>query len=130
MRRIILLILAALFVILAGTASFTFLQIYKGVARITEEARSEFSGDALEALSSLILSDSYGFEDKNTAIWALGQFADPEVLPFLEDLNSKIEDQPVPFDRSSGLSKYEIEKAIKWCKKGNLTSWMYRKVKE
>jgi hypothetical protein len=130
MKRVFLWALVAGFVILAGAAGFTYHQIYKGVARITEQARSSFPGDAVEALSTFILSDSLDFEDKNAAIWALGQFADPEALPFLEKLNSEIEEQAVPFDRSGGLSKYEIEKAIKWCRKGNLTSWMYGKIKQ
>lgn len=91
---------------------------------------AEFSGDAIKALESLIQSDQYNYEEKNMAIWALGQFADPEALPFLVKLSSETEDDSVPFDRSSGVSKYEIEKAIKWCRKGNLTSWMYKKLKE
>jgi len=130
MKRIIIWIIVAGFVILLGTAGYTFNQIYRQVTRITEVAKSEFSGDAVEALSSLIESDAYGFEDKNTAIWALGQLADPEALPFLEKLNSETEEDIIPFDRSSGLSKYEIEKAIKWCQKGNLTSWMYGKIRQ
>lgn len=119
----------ACLVILLGAAGYTFNQIYKQVNRITEVAKSEFPGDAVEALSSLIESDACDFEEKNTAIWALGQLADPEALPFLEKLNSETEDDTIPFDRSGGLSKYEIEKAIKWCKKGNLTSWMYGKIR-
>lgn len=130
MKRIIIWIIVAGFVILLGSAGYTFNQIYRQVTRITEVAKSEFSGAAVEALSSLIESDAYGFEDKNTAIWALGQLADPEALPFLEKLNSKTEEDIIPFDRSSGLSKYEIEKAIKWCQKGNLTSWMYGKIRQ
>jgi hypothetical protein len=130
MKRVFLWALVAGFLLLAATATYTFRQIYKGVAGITEQAKSAFPGDAVESLSSFILSDSQSFEDKNTAIWVLGQLADPEAIPFLEELNSEIAEQSVPFDRSGGLSKYEIEKAIKWCNKGNLTSWMYRKIKQ
>lgn len=67
---------------------------------------------------------------KRIIIRALGQLADPQALPFLELLNAELKGDPVPFDRSSGLSKYELEKAVKWCNKGNLTSWMYKKIKE
>ena len=128
MKRIIIWTLVAALLILLGSAAYTFIMIHKQVYRVTEIARQEFGGNAVEALSSLIGSDAHGFEEKNTAIWALGQLADPEALPFLELLNSELEGDPVPFDRSSGLSKYELEKAIKWCKKGNLTSWMYKKI--
>jgi len=127
MRRIILWIIVASLVIFIGSACYTFNVIYRQVYRITSAAKSEFSGDAIQALSSLIESHNHGFEEKNTAIWALGQLADPKALPFLEKLNAEAGAHAVPFDRSGGLSKYEIEKAIKWCRKGNLTSWMYRK---
>jgi hypothetical protein len=130
MRRIILWAIVAGLVVLLVTAAYTFNQIYRQASRITALAKSEFTGNAIDALSSLIESEAFGFEEKNTAIWALGQFADPEALPFLEKLNSETAEDSVPFDRSSGLSKYEIEKAIKWCKKGNLTSWMYKKLKQ
>ena len=128
MKRIILWILAGGMIILLGTAGYTFSLIHKQVNRITAVAKSEISGNAVEALSRLIESDAYGFEDKNTAIWALGQLADPEALPFLERLDAETAEDAVPFDRSGGLSKYEIEKAMKWCRKGNLTSWMYRNI--
>ena len=127
MKRIFLWIIVAGLVIFLGSACYTFNLIYRQVYRITATARSEFSGNAVQALSSLIESDSHGFEERNTAIWALGQLADPEALPFLERIHAEAGTQTVPFDRSGGLSKYEIEKAIKWCSKGNLTSWMYRK---
>lgn len=130
MKRIILWTIVAGIVILLGAALYTFNQIHRQVYRITEMAKQEFGGNALEALSSLVKSETYNFEDKNTAIWALGQLADPEALPFLEQLNSGLEEDVVPFDRSSGLSKYEVEKAIKCCLKGNLTSWMYGKIKD
>lgn len=129
MKRIILWILVAGLAILLGSACYTFTRIYRQVERITGLAKKEFPGNAVEALGSLITSDTYGFEEKNTAIWALGQLADPEALPVLENLNSVTQDDSVPFDRSGGLSKYEIEKAIKWCRKGNLTSWMYKKIR-
>ena len=128
MKRIIIWTIVVALLILLGSGTYTFRIIYKQVNRITEIAMQEFEGNAVEALSSLIGSDTHNFEEKNTAVWALGQLADPEALPFLELLNSELDGDPVPFDRSSGLSKYELEKAIKWCKKGNLTSWMYRNI--
>lgn len=129
MKRIIIYLLVTGLIVVLGTAVYTFDRIHKQVSTITEKAKSDFSGDAIKALSSLIISDKYSYEEKNTAIWALGQFADPEALPFLEKLYAETEDIR-PMDRSSGLSHYELEKAIKWCTKGNLTSWMYKKLKE
>lgn len=130
MKRFIIWVLVAGFVIFLGSAAYTFQLIHKQVSGITTLARSEYPGDALEALCSLVRSEDFGFEDKNSAIWALGQLADPEALPFLEQLNALTAEDAVPFDRSGGLSKYEIERAIKWCKNGNLTSWMYKKINQ
>jgi len=128
MKRIIIWIALLGLVIFLGIAALTFSSIYKSVERITTNAKSEFQGDAVHALIDLVNSDKYGFEEKNSAIWALGQLADPSALPFLEKINPEIEDS-IPFDRTSGLSKKEIERAIKWCTKGNSTSWMYRKIR-
>lgn len=129
MKRFILWILVAGLVIFLGSVAYTFQLIHKRVARITALAQSEYPGEAVEALCSLVDSEAYGFEDKNSAVWALGQLADPEALPFLEQLNARTAGDTVPIDRSFGLSKYEIERAIKWCKKGNLTGWMYKKIR-
>ena len=129
MKRFIIWILVAGFVIFLGSAAYTFQLIHKQVSRITALAKSEYPGEAVEALCSLVGSEDHGFEDRNSAVWALGQLADPEALPFLEQLNAATAEDTVPFDRSGKLSKYEIEKAIKWCKKGNLTSWMYKKIR-
>ena len=88
---------------------------------------TNFDKNALESLTDLINSEKYSFEEKNTAIWALGQFADPKALPLLEKLNSETRDQN-RCSRKQELCKREIERAIKWCKTGNATKWMYRKI--
>ena len=112
-----------------GFAVYTFSSIYKGVERITNTAKTEFNGDAIHSLIDLVQSENYDFKEKNQAIWAIGQYADPSALPILEKLNSETAVDGIPFDRKSGFSKKEIERAIKWCTKGNCTSWMYRKIK-
>ncbi len=90
-------------------------------------ATSAFNKNAIESLTYLINSEDFSIEEKNTAIWALGQFADPKALPLLEKLNSETREQN-RCNRKLELCKREIEKAIKWCKNGNATKWMYRKL--
>jgi len=128
MKRILFWIALAVLVLLLGFATYTFSSIYKSVEKITNTAKTEFPGDAVDALIDLVNSDTHGFEEKNHAIWAIGQYADSSALPFLEKINPEKADI-IPFDRNSGISKREIERAIKWCTKGNFTSWMYRKIK-
>ena len=129
MKKMLFWILITLFVVFLGFVAHTFSSIFKSVESITQTARSEFPGDAVHALIDMVNSDRYDYQEKNTAIWAIGQYADPSALPYLEKLNAEIPADNVPFDRKSGLSKMEIERAIKWCTRGNGTSWMYRKIK-
>jgi len=128
MKRLFLWLALAGLALFLGFAVYTFSSIFKGVEGITNTAKSEFQGDAVHALIDLVQSDAYGYEEKNQAIWAIGQYADSSALPFLEKINPETLDN-IPFDRKSGLSNKEIERAIKWCTKGNCTSWMYRKIK-
>ena len=129
MKRVLLWIALSGLLLFMGFAVLTFSSIYRDVKGITITAKAGYQGDAVQALIELVKSDNLGFEKKNTAIWAIGQYADPSALPFLEKLNSATPEDSVPFNRSSGLSKREIEKAIKWCREGNWTSWMYKKLK-
>lgn len=115
-------------VIFLGFTFFTFSTIYKQVDMITKKAKTEFAGDSVESLISLINSNSHRYEEKNTANWALGQYADPKALPFLEKHNSQTVDKSI-CNRNNSLCKKEIKRAIKWCNKGNWTSWMYRNIK-
>ena len=126
MKKVLFWIMISVLVLVLGFVAYTFSSIYKGLERITNTAKAEFHGDAVYALMELVKSDAYGFEEKNQAIWAIGQYADKSALPFLELINPETVDS-IPFDRKSGLSKREIERAKRWCTKGNCTSWMYRK---
>ena len=128
MKKIFIWIALIGFIIFIGLAGFTFSKIYHSVERITDIAKNEFEGNAIESLIELVNSKNHSIREKNTAIWALGQIADEKALPFLEKINSET-NQNSPCNLSNTICKGEIEKAIKWCKKGNLTSWMYRKIK-
>lgn len=115
------------FVLFCASGFFTFCIIHKQVDEITTIAKNNFNKNAIESLTDLINSGNFTFEEKNTAIWALGQFADKTALPVLMNLNSGISDQN-RCNRKHELCKREIERAIKWCTKGNITNWMYTKI--
>jgi len=66
---------------------------------------------------------------ENITVNAKSEFHGDAVRSLIDLVNSETEGDNIPFDRKSGLSKKEIERAIKWCTKGNGTSWMYRKIK-
>lgn len=128
MKKTVIWILVTGLILFCGITIITFLLIHRQVDRITTIAVSEFKKDAVESLTDLIKAENHSFTEKNFAIWAIGQFADRKALPFLEKLNAETGDKS-PCDRKNELCKKEIEKAIKWCRNGNLTSWMYEKQK-
>jgi len=123
-KRIVLWFFGAILIVLIVSVVYSFTIIKKSVVTVTERAKFEHTGDAVDALISYIKSDYPTVKEKNSAIWALGQISDDKALPFLEEIYTS-ED-----NKYQKLSKYEMEKAIKWCKKGNLTSWMYNEIKK
>lgn len=122
-KKNLFLVLGFLFIIFAITS---FYRIYSGVKSNCLKARKEFGGECWEALTKVIQSENHNFRERNSAIWALGQIADKESLPFLEDINRSSPEGKCNHEKF--LCKYEVEKAIKWCREGNVTSWMYKKL--
>jgi hypothetical protein len=88
-------------------------------------AQKDYKEDCVGSLIKYIQSDKHTFKERNSAIWALGQLADKNALPFLYDLNKSLPEQG-KCHYQDYLCKYEVQKAIKWCKQGNITSWMYK----
>ena len=76
MKKILVWIVIPGVVLFLGFVVYTFSSIYKGVERITITAKTEFQGDAVHSLIDLVHSENYDFEEKNQAIWAIGQYAD------------------------------------------------------
>lgn len=104
--------------------SFTFLSIYNGVKSNCQQAQILYGGDCVEALSAVIQSDTTSFNKKNSAVWALGQLADQKALHLLRELSQNPGDTS-HCTRSKEICAHEVNKALKWCAKGNSTSWMY-----
>lgn len=118
-------VLLTVFLLIVFIASF--ISIYNGVKNNCLKAKKSYNQDCINSLVKTIQSDKVSFREKNSAVWALGQLADKKALPFLYELDKTTSEQ----DRCSHdkyLCKYEIKKAIKWCEKGNVTSWMYKKL--
>ena len=113
-------------IIAAAIYAISCFSIFSGVKSICFEAKKEFKGDSVEALMALIESDKFGFQEKNKAIWALGQIGDKRAMPLLEKLNTG-EVQKAPYNTDKYIVQYSVKKAIKQCKgEFSLTRWMYR----
>ncbi len=104
---------------------YSFFRIYQGVKTACLKAQNEYQEDCAGSLIKYAQSGSNTFRARNSAIWALGQLADEQALPFLYELDKSLPEQE-KCKHEDYLCKYEVQKAIKWCEKGNLTSWMYR----
>jgi hypothetical protein len=99
--------------------------IHSRVEITVRSAQSRYSGDAAEALMSLLESDSATYREKNRAIWALGQIGDKRALPVLQRLDTG-EVQKTPYDPSQYIVLYSVRKAIKQIQSDfSMTRWMY-----
>ena len=67
-------------------------------------------GDHVAALMDYMNAEEHSLRDRNHAVWALGQLADPRARPALE---AACTGEPCDHDRD--LCQYELKKAIKRC---------------
>ena len=99
--------------------------IHSSVETTVGDAQSRYGGDAVAALMSLVTSEKATFQEKNRAIWALGQIGDRRALPLLQRLmTGEVQERPYHPDRY--IVQYSVEKAINQIEcKFSLTRWMY-----
>lgn len=124
MKKIIL--IGALTAIIIVVVIFTggMFSIYYTVSKTCDSAKEKHGGKCQPALVAVLEDEKASPKEKNDAIWALGQMAEPESLAALEKLYAgKVPEEREPLDEV--VSQYELEKAIRWVKNGNKTSWMY-----
>lgn len=123
-KKIVLISIVSIFAPSIIIFSYSFFAIYKNVKNTCMRARNEYHEDCTGSLIKLIQSDKSTLRQKSSAIWALGQLADKKALSLLYELDKSLPWQKkCPLDTC--LSKYEVQKAIKWCEQGNITRWMY-----
>lgn len=120
MKKIIIIIISIIFLIVFSG----FFSIYYTVGKTCYLAKKKYGGNCQKALVSVLEDENSIPKEKNDAIWAMGQMAEPESLSALEKLYvGKVPEGREPLDKV--VSQYELEKAIRWIKNGNATSWMY-----
>lgn len=89
------------------------------------QAQTEYSGDCVEALSSLLLDNNRGFKLRNSAAWALGQLGDIRALPALQQQYTGFIPDREPLNEM--ISQYELQKAINLVNGGtNISAWLWR----
>jgi hypothetical protein len=101
-----------------------FFSLFYTVRKTCNSAKEKHQGKCQTALVLVLEDEKATPKEKNDAIWALGQMAEPESLSALENIYAgKVPEGREPLNEV--VSQYEIEKAIRWVKNGNSTSWMY-----
>lgn len=92
------------------------------------EAASEFDGDCVEALAAYVESEHHTYQERNHAIWALGEIGDRRALPTLERLlGGELIDSPcdTSLGGSRSICRYSVEKAIELCRGLNIIRYVW-----
>ncbi len=86
-----------------------FLSINVGVGNQKQRARSRFPGrDPSQALIEMVDCEKCGMQDRNRAVWTLGQIREERALPIL---HKHFYDGPC--DHSKFICQHELRKALK-----------------
>jgi hypothetical protein len=99
--------------------------IYSSVAAFTQEAQEVYGGEPVPALIALLEDENASYENKNNAVWALGQIGDKRALPVLNELFTG-EVQERPYDATAYIIQHTVRKAVRQINGFTLTRWMYR----
>ena len=75
-----------LVIVLFAIVAIAELLIGSGVRASCQTAQAHFPGKRVEALIAMVECESCNMQDRNHAVWALGQLDDPRALPVLEKL--------------------------------------------
>jgi hypothetical protein len=76
--------LAILAILLFAMVAAAELLIGSGVTARSQTAQAHFPGKRIDALIRMVECDSCNPQDRNDAVWTLGQLDDPRALPVLE----------------------------------------------
>lgn len=87
----------------------TSMMIGLGVNGTSRSAMAQFDGDRIESLIALVDCKNCGLEDRNHAVWALGQLKDKRALPILYKYRTG-----KSCDHLRQICQHEISKAIRW----------------
>ncbi len=116
------------FLILAGTSVLFFMStcawIGFSVRERCQTAREQYGGTCSSALMEYLRDEAgHSLQERNDAVWALGQLGDRDALPLLKHYYTGEECQHDKY-----LCQYELQKAISLIEGGfNSTAWMWRK---
>lgn len=88
MKKVILILLALIVVLLSGSYIGLHIWIKSDIVKYCKSAMNQYKGDEVEALISVLQSDTQSLTDKNHAIWTLEYIGDLRALPILKSLQT------------------------------------------
>lgn len=125
MKKIIIYFFIIGIIVIAGMFFISSLVIGNSVKDACQISQTKYQGDCVSSLVVFIDDENNSFQEKNRAIWALGQMGDKKGLIVLEKNYTGMEKKREPLD--DGLSQYELRKAIGLIKGGNnITAFVWR----
>jgi hypothetical protein len=80
-----------------------------GVLHDSQKAMAQFRGDRIEALIFVVNCETCNLQDRNSAVWALGQLRDKGALPTLYKYRTG-----KPCNHRTSICQKEIAAAVKW----------------
>ena len=99
--------------------------LFSSVQHYAYAAQDTYGGDHVGALIALVKDEQAPYENRNGAIWALGQIGSDRALPILRELDTD-EIQEPPYDSTSCIIQYGVEKSIRQINGFSMTRWIYR----
>ena len=113
-------IFAGLFVVLFVLFWTAEILIGLGVREFSQIAQDQFPSDRVSALMQMVDCESCAMADRNHAVWALGQLADPRALPVLEKHFTGN-----PCDHFNRVCQSELQKALRLVRSGYNTEALF-----
>jgi hypothetical protein len=104
---------AVLMIVLIALFFAAEISIGLGVRKFSQMAQDKFHSDRVASLIAMVDCDSCAMNDRNHAVWALGQLADTRALPVLEKHYTG-----KPCDHFRDICQYELQKALRLMRNG------------
>ncbi len=76
---------AVLVILILPFAMFAEFLIGSGVRNYNQVAQAHFPGKRVEALIAMVECQTFSVQDRNNAVWTLGQLDDPRAISVLEE---------------------------------------------
>lgn len=124
-RLIQLTVLLAGLGLLAGLVASVSVSLLIGaeVRTVSDAAGLRYPGDRVEALMRCVEDVSNSLQERNRAVWALGQLGDRRALTMLRKHHAG-----GPCDHANALCQRELAKAIRLLEGGvNVSAWVWRR---